>query len=183
MAYLTYSSQKALSTPPNAEDESIPWGFGFEFEACLERKLQDDLERQKARLERYGRFGMQADDARRPTPEDMRVAYQEFIASELEDVHTPSPPSSPESMPRLPSQSIQGNRSFRKSRGHNKSYRAQAPGKQIDEHVGKRQKTHKKAAPAGIKKRQKWDSSRTIQKQPSTHPMLTRSRKRAMVHT
>lgn len=47
MTYMTYSSRKALSTLPNAEMENIPCGFGFEFEDCLEQKLQlvqDDLE-------------------------------------------------------------------------------------------------------------------------------------------
>jgi len=61
---------------PNTEDEIIPWGFGFEFESCLQAKWHDNLEQQEARLKRYGRFGMEADDARQPTPEDMRDAYR-----------------------------------------------------------------------------------------------------------
>lgn len=41
-----------------------------------------------------------ADDARWPTPEHMREAYRRFIKTELEDVHTPSPLSSPKSIAR-----------------------------------------------------------------------------------
>jgi hypothetical protein len=45
-----------LSAPPTAEDGIILWSFGFEFVACLEEQLQDGLERQRDRLERYAWF-------------------------------------------------------------------------------------------------------------------------------
>ena len=102
------SSPNPLSTPLSANDESVPQGFGWEFAHCLEQKWNDDLERQSGRLERYSRFGMDADDARQPTPEDLQEAYRLFVKEDLADVHTPSPsPSSkptsfPESSAHLP---------------------------------------------------------------------------------
>jgi hypothetical protein len=96
--------QKRASTYLETPDEIIPWGFGFEFEQCLQAKWQDDLDRQEARLERYGRFGIDAEDARHRTPEDMREAYRSFVQAELDDVHTPTPSPSAEPMPRIPAQ-------------------------------------------------------------------------------
>ena len=55
-------------------------------------------------------WAMAADDARPPTPEDMRDAYRRFIANELDGDHKPSPSSSPESVPRGPAQSVKQDR-------------------------------------------------------------------------
>ncbi|MCJ1304215.1 hypothetical protein MMC08_007027 [Hypocenomyce scalaris] len=104
------SPSTPLSTPRSADESfPLPPGFGWEFEHCLEQKWQDHLEQQIGRLERYGRFGMDADDARRPTPEHLREAYRALVEEELADDHTPSPSPSPfkptpilESSARLP---------------------------------------------------------------------------------
>jgi hypothetical protein len=154
----------SLSTVSHDDNENIPWGFGFEFESCLEAKWQDDLERQKARLGRYARFGMQIDEARQPTPEEMRDKYSRFIESELEDVHTPTPPSSPESMPRPPHpQGVKRDprnlRSARTKRNNRKKSERQ---------IG--------VEPAGIKNRRKKDYTLLIQSPLSLHHMVTRSR-------
>ena len=167
--YIPYqlpSPQKHLSTPPDAEDGIIPWGFGFEFEHCLQEKLEDERKREEARLGRYGRFGMDADDARQTTPVHMREAYCRWIKSELADVHTPSPPPSPESIPHHPAQSIKNNGSTLSTRND-----GQRSGKQ---------KKHGNTASKGIKKRQRRRPARFIQDRPSTHSMVTRSRKRRL---
>lgn len=179
--HLIQSSPKRASTSPNTEDGIIPWGFGFEFEPCLQAKWQDDLEQQEARLKRYSRFGMDADDARQPTPEDMREAYRRFIKSELDDVHTPSPSPSPESMPRGPAQSVGQHR--RPGDDNNSPHRGSAPKKRNGGHGIRTERKGDKIAPVGIKKRRKRGSARSLQNRPSTHPMETRSRKRATILT
>ncbi|RDL36255.1 uncharacterized protein BP5553_06867 [Venustampulla echinocandica] len=178
--HLIQSSPKRASTSPNTEDGIIPWGFGFEFESCLQAKWQDVLEQQEARLKKYSPFGMDADDARQPTPEDMREAYRQFIESELDDVHTPSPSPSRESMPRGPVQSVECRRP---GYDNNSPHRGSAPKNRNGGHGIRTERKDDKIAPVGIKKRRKRGSARSLQNRSSTHPMETRSRKRATIST
>jgi hypothetical protein len=86
-------TQYRPSPPP--EDDLIPAGFGIEFGLRLEEAWADHKDRYVGRLARYGRFGMTEDEARFPTPEYMRSAYDQLVRDELADVHTPSPSPSP----------------------------------------------------------------------------------------
>jgi len=124
---------------------------------------------------------MDADDARQPTPEDMREAYRRFIENELDDVHTPSPSPSPESMPRGPAQSVEQYR--RPGDDDNSPYRGSALKKRNGGHGIRTERKGDKIRPVGIKKRRKRGSARSLQNRPSTHLMETRSRKRATIRT
>ena len=64
----------------------------WEFEYTLERSWEDKSHQQRARLERYQRFGMTEEAARQPTPEPMREAYCLLIDQQLTSDRTPSPP-------------------------------------------------------------------------------------------
>lgn len=79
----------STSSSPNCHN--IPQGFGFEFESVLERRLLEHSNQQRARLQKYSRFGMDEYTARQPSPEEMREKYHQLLESELNDVHTPSP--------------------------------------------------------------------------------------------
>lgn len=183
-----------LSSPPStpfSANGTVPLGFGFEFEYCLQQKWQDDLERQEARLSRYGRFGMDANDARQPTPEDMREAYRRLIENELEDVHTPSP--SPSPSPKSSTHpSVFHAQCIEESRPASSTLQKNDPNVQPNSaprkrnvkqgsgrHRGKPAPTPAQTpVPTKISKRQRKKILRPL---PSTHHMTTRSKSRAAV--
>lgn len=67
---------------------SIPPGFGFGQQ--LAERAAYHQKKAMARLQRYGRFGMEEAEALRRTPEDLRQRYNDFIAEVLNE-STPSP--------------------------------------------------------------------------------------------
>lgn len=144
----------------------------------MQAKWQDDLKQQEARLKRYSRFGMDADDARQPTPEHMQEAYRQFIEIELNDVHTPSPSPSPESMPHGPAQSVK--KHSRPGDNDDSLHCSSAPNERNGGQSVRMEREGDKIVHVGIKKRRTRGSARSLWSRPSTHPMETRSRKRAM---
>ncbi|ESZ90623.1 hypothetical protein SBOR_8996 [Sclerotinia borealis F-4128] len=83
---------KSPATPPSADGNITPPGFGFEFEYVLQKKVSEDLDRQRMRLHKYSQFGMDEYDARRASPEEMREKYYQLCEDFLNDVYTPSIP-------------------------------------------------------------------------------------------
>ncbi|KAH9212311.1 hypothetical protein DL95DRAFT_464045 [Leptodontidium sp. 2 PMI_412] len=73
-------------------EETLPQpGCGWEFEIVPEEHMRQKEHEVAARFQRYGRFGMRLEEARLPTPEHYRTAYDELV-----EAITPSP--SPESV-------------------------------------------------------------------------------------
>ena len=169
----------AALPPLHPKDERFAWGFGFEFESCSQERWHDELDRQEARLKRYNRSGMDALDAKQPTPEPMRDAYRRFIETELNDVHTPSPSPSSEYLPCGPVRSVgQDHR-----RGtHNKCPHLSLVHKRNGSHGIQTGRKDDKIARGGVKKRTKRDSTRSLRNR-STHHMESRSSKGATVYT
>jgi hypothetical protein len=73
--------RRYVSVSPSSTGRQIPaLGFGWEFSRCLETKFEEESERLRARLERYGRYGAVAEDLlRESTYEIQRKTWQMFI--------------------------------------------------------------------------------------------------------
>ena len=82
-------------TSINGEDTQPQPGFGWEFEYALEDRMRQKQHEVNARFQRYERFGMRREEARLPTPDHLRRAYDELVEA-IENDRTPS--LSPESM-------------------------------------------------------------------------------------
>ncbi|KAF4629662.1 hypothetical protein G7Y89_g8480 [Cudoniella acicularis] len=79
-------------SPPtsiNGEDTLPQPGFGWEFEYALEDRIRQKQHEVTARFQRYGRFGMRWEEARLPTPDHFREAYDELVEA-IKDDRTPS---------------------------------------------------------------------------------------------
>jgi hypothetical protein len=79
-------------SPPtsiNGEDSLPQPGFGWEFEYALEDRMRQKQHEVNARFQRYERFGMRWEEARLPTPDHLRKAYDELVEA-IENDRTPS---------------------------------------------------------------------------------------------
>lgn len=76
-------------TSINGEDTQPQPGFGWEFEYALEDRMCQKQHEVNARFQRYGRFGMRREEARLPTPDHLRQAYDELVHA-IENDRTPS---------------------------------------------------------------------------------------------
>lgn len=73
----------------NGEDTLPQSGFGWEFEYTLEDRMHRKQHEENARFQRYERFGMRREEARLPTPDSLREAYNELVDA-IENDRTPS---------------------------------------------------------------------------------------------
>jgi hypothetical protein len=86
-------SSLTLVSPPtsiNGEDTLPHLGFGWEFELTLEERMRQKEHEIVARFQRYERFGMRLEEARLPTPDRFRTAYDELLEA-INNDRTPSP--------------------------------------------------------------------------------------------
>jgi hypothetical protein len=86
-------SNLTLVSPPasiNGEDTLPQLGFGWEFELTLEEHMRQKEHEIVARFQRYERFGMRLEEARLPTPDRFRTAYDELVEA-INNDRTPSP--------------------------------------------------------------------------------------------
>lgn len=82
-----------VSPPTSVNGENSPAaqpGFGWEFAHILEARVHEKEHEMHARFQRYERFGMRWEEARLPTPEHLRKAYDELVDAIAND-RTPSP--------------------------------------------------------------------------------------------
>ena len=87
-------SNLALVSPPtsiNGEDTLPQLGFDWEFELTLAEHMRQKEHDIVARFQRYERFGMRLEEARLPTPDRYRTAYDELVEA-INNDRTPSPP-------------------------------------------------------------------------------------------
>jgi len=85
-------------SPPtsiNGEDTLPQLGFDWEFELTLKERMCQKEHEIIARFQRYGRFGMRLEEARLPTPDHFRTAYNELVEAINNDQ---TPYQSPESV-------------------------------------------------------------------------------------
>lgn len=76
-------------TSVNGEDTLPQPGFGWEFEYALEDRMRQKQHEANARFQRYERFGMLLEEARLPTPDHLRKAYDELVEA-IKNDRTPS---------------------------------------------------------------------------------------------
>lgn len=91
----TQSNPTPVSPPTSVNgDDTLPQpGFGWEFEYVLDDRMRQKQHEMNARFQRYERFGMRWEDARLPTPDHLRKAYDELLEAIENDR---SPLTSPE---------------------------------------------------------------------------------------
>jgi hypothetical protein len=77
-------------TSVNGEDTLPQLGFDWEFELTLKERMRQKEHEIIARFQRYGRFGMRLEEARLPTPDHFRTAYDELVEA-INNDRTPSP--------------------------------------------------------------------------------------------
>jgi hypothetical protein len=83
------SNLTTVSPPTSINGEEPQLGYGWEFECALEHRMHQKQHEVNARFQRYKRFGMRWEEARLPTPDHLRNAYDELVQA-IESDRTPS---------------------------------------------------------------------------------------------